>query len=123
LTDIDAVALHGDALVLIDAKAYRLTAAHGQGEYAPIESLRKNVEAASISWHSKVAAIRSNPELLPVEIPSSVEIHGLVVTPFVPYVRPGPATQRVLGLYHVSSVNELMLATIDRPMVANAGTT
>jgi hypothetical protein len=112
LTDIDAVAEVDGALLLIDAKAFRMPAGLRRGEYGPTESLRKNVETASVSWRDKIEAIRSQPAILPVVVEPSTGIHGLVVTPFVPFVTLGPATELVLGLHRVSSVDELLRSAL-----------
>jgi hypothetical protein len=112
ITDIDAVALTDSTLLLIDAKAFRVSPALAVGEYSATRTMQEKVESASIRWRDIVSLVRSNPQILGVPIPEGVDIDGLVVLPFVPYVPIGPATQPVLKLLRASSIAELMLVAV-----------
>jgi hypothetical protein len=73
--------------------------------------MRERVEAASVRWRDVIALIRDNPELLRIPIPDGVDIDGLVVLPFVPYVSIGIEMEPLLSLLRASSFAELLLAT------------
>jgi hypothetical protein len=110
VTDIDAVAVADNTLLLIDAKAYRLTPRVASGEYSATLTMRERVETASERWRKIIVRIRQNPELLKISIPNDLKIDGIVVLPFIPYVSIGPATEPVLSLLRASSISELLLA-------------
>ena len=112
ITDIDAVAFAGHTLLLIDAKAFRVSDALARGEYSATRSMRERVEAASLAWRQRISVIRQNPALLGVTLPEGTAIDGLVILPFVPYVHFGVATEPVLSLLRASSIGELMTATM-----------
>jgi hypothetical protein len=114
ITDIDAVAVRGNTLLLIDCKAFQATDAFMRGEYGAVETMRRKVEEASEAWHSRIQLIRSRPELLGIQIPANYFLEGLVVIPFVPFVRSGPAMARVGDLLHVSSINEVFISALYR---------
>jgi len=96
-------------LLLIDCKAFQATDAFMRGEYGAVETMRRKVEQASEAWHDRIGLIRSRPELLGIQLPADYSIEGLVVTPFVPFVRGGPATAAVGELLHVSSISEVFI--------------
>ena len=112
ITDIDAVAVADDTLLLIDAKAFRMSPGLAGGEYSAVRTMKQRVEAASARWRDIIALMRRNPELLGIPIPSELKIDGLVVLPFIPYVSIGAATEQVLSLLRASSFSELLLAPI-----------
>jgi hypothetical protein len=113
VTDIDAIALTSGTLLLIDAKAFRLSPRLARGEYSAVKSMSERVEKASIKWRDVIEQVRQNPELLGVPIPGDVKIDGVVVLPFIPYVTlGGVATGGVLSLLRASSISELLLATM-----------
>jgi len=114
ITDIDAVAVRGNTLLLIDCKAFQATDAVVRGEYGAVETMHRKVEEASEAWHHRIQLIRSRPELLGINLPAGYSIEGLVVTPFVPFVRPGPATARIGDLLHVSSISEVLISALYR---------
>jgi hypothetical protein len=108
ITDIDAVAFAQNTLILIDAKAFKVSAALARGEYSATLTMRERVEAASAAWRDRIALIRQDPSLLGVHIPDGAVIDGLVILPFVPYVHFGAATEPVLSLLRASSFSELI---------------
>jgi hypothetical protein len=110
ITDIDAVAVADKTLLLIDAKAYRLTSRVARGEYSATRTLRERIEADSQKWLNVITRLRQSPELLGVPVPGDFRIDGIVVLPFIPYVSIGPATEPVLSLLRASSVSELLVA-------------
>lgn len=107
LTDIDAVALTEDTLLLIDCKAYPATDGFLMGEPAQTRKERLKVEEAVRAWVEKINYIRLHPEVLGVHIPEGITIDGIVVVPDVPFVHIGRATERVARLYRASSAGEL----------------
>jgi hypothetical protein len=109
ITDIDAVALNGSTLLLIDCKSFRASGNFWRGEYGAVLSMRRTVEDANKTWESRLAAIKARPEMLQIPNPHDTEIDGFVVMPFVPFVLPGPATSLVSGLFRVSTITELLL--------------
>jgi hypothetical protein len=108
ITDIDAIAFAQNTLILVDAKAYKVSAALAHGDYSATLTMRERVESASVAWRDRVASIRQDPSILGVNIPSGAAIEGLVVLPFVPYVHFGAATEPVCSLLRASSIGELM---------------
>lgn len=112
ITDIDAVAFAQETLILIDAKAYKVSGALARGEYSATRTMRERVEAASAAWRDRTALIRQDPGLLGIHIPDGTTIDGLVILPFVPYVHFGAATEPVLSLLRASSFSELMTVTM-----------
>jgi hypothetical protein len=110
ITDIDAVAVADKTLLLIDTKAYRLTARVATGEYSATRTMRERVEADCQKWLNVIIRLRHSPELLGVPIANGLRIDGIVVLPFIPYVSIGPATEPVLSLLRASSVSELLVA-------------
>jgi hypothetical protein len=114
ITDIDAVAFAQNTVILIDAKAFKVSAALARGEYSATLTMRERVEAASAAWRDRIGLIQQEPRLLGVQIPDGAAIDGLVVLPFVPYVHFGAATESVpaLSLLRASSFSELMAASM-----------
>ncbi|HEY0166529.1 MAG TPA: hypothetical protein VGB75_05745 [Jatrophihabitans sp.] len=109
LTDIDAIAVLDGTLLLIDGKSYPSTEGIRQGEFTAIRAYREKVENDTEKWKRNCEYIDANRSILPVTIPASIAIAGIVVLPDVPYVLSGAATDRVLGLYRACSTTELML--------------
>jgi hypothetical protein len=109
LTDIDAVAFTQNTIILIDAKAFRVSAALAEGEHSATRAMRERVEFACSRWRDVVSRIRDNPKLLGIPTQDNVRIDGLIVLPFIPYVHKGAALEPVFGLLRASSVSELLL--------------
>lgn len=106
LTDIDAVGSRDGELLLISVKAWTTPSNLAFGEFWAVNDRRKIVEKAVVDWGFNIDVIRRNPEILGIPIPQ--KIHGLVVTPDVPYVLGGPCTAEVVsGLLAVSTLAEL----------------
>lgn len=106
LTDIDAVAERDGELILIDVKSLTTPPNLQFGEFWAVNDRLRTVTSAVVEWQEKVDVLRRHPEVLGIEIPSS--IYSLVVTPEVPYVEGGPCTTEVVaGLLAVSTMAEL----------------
>jgi hypothetical protein len=110
VTDIDAVAMADDTLLLIDTKAFRVSEQLAAGEYSATLTMRERVESASVKWKRIIALVRQDPQMLQVPIPQDLKIDGLVILPFIPYVHLGAATDRVLSLLRASGITELLVA-------------
>lgn len=108
ITDIDAVASREGVLLLCDAKAWATSRRHEQGDYDAVRTRQAVAEKAERDWRSKIALFSKEPELLGIDVSGIRAILGVVVSPDVPYVLPGPCTEEVLPhLYAVSTIREL----------------
>lgn len=106
VTNIDAVACRDDTLLLIDAKALTTPRALQFGEFWAVHDRREFIETAATAWRNKIETIRAHPEILGVS--QRFQIFGLIVTPDVPYLLPGPWMDEVSnGLLFVSTLAEL----------------
>lgn len=100
LTDVDAVAANGNTLVLVSCKSSALSPALARHEYNALREFREKIEQAATTWRRVLSAIHEAPHVLPVEEAQSMDVHGVVVYPIVPYVvdeglrRPGPPFDR-----------------------------
>jgi len=112
LTDLDAVAWRDGELILVSCKSMVFTTSHSRGDHNAMRELRRKSEAAITSWDTVVDTIRTNPALLPVDIPAGTNITGLVVLPTIPYVvdRAHLAPRGPLEVPAILAVTELWAA-------------
>lgn len=116
LTDIDAVAMRGDRLLLISCKSYPLTREEQRGDFRIVPTQLNRASEALTKWNSVVDYVRRNPRALGVELPPDIEIDGCVVAPFVPYNTDPDGERRVFGTFPVLlSASELERALQQRP--------
>jgi len=117
LTDVDGVALVGDKLLLLDAKAHRMPPSLANERPGAMRSQTMTIEREAAAWKGKVSTIRANPGLLRVDLSGITEIDGLVVLPTVPFVTGGPALDPVVGsLLRACAVSELAVAPYAEPL-------
>ena len=86
LTDIDTVAVSGNDLILVSCKSVAHTAGLARHEHNAFREYRRKIETAASEWQAVVEAVRSNPEILPVQSARTMEVHGIVVYPSTPFV-------------------------------------
>lgn len=86
LTDIDAVAVSGNDLILVSCKSVAHTAGLARHEHNAFREFRGKIEKAASEWRNVVDVVRDSPQILPVHSARTMEVHGIVVYPFTPFV-------------------------------------
>ena len=108
VTDIDAVGVRGNSLLLISCKSSAYSGQYDTGDPRAIKGLENRAAEALTSWLQKVQYVRDNPQCLAGFDFGRYRIIPLVCYPFAPYLTIGPLTEEVVpGLRAVSSVSEL----------------
>ena len=115
LTDIDAVAVIDNTLLLVDCKSYPSTDGVRLGDPAETERLRMKVEENAQAWKDKIDYLADHPQVLHATIPNGMSIEGIVIVPDVLFVHCGVATEKVAGLYRVASVGEFHARILSAP--------
>lgn len=108
ITDVDAISVIGDTLLLIDAKSYPYTAEYGAGQYNAVKNVTDKLTLDLEKWDDRVSQIREAPVGPNYDFTAAARIFGLVVTPFPCYLPLPLAEQETLpGLRAASSLDEL----------------
>jgi hypothetical protein len=108
LTDIDAVAMKGNRLLLVSCKSAPVTLEIARGSFAETRNARDRAHAYLDEWEGKVQEVRNDPALLGIALPPGTKIDGCVVFPSVPYFTEPAGNRRVFGLIPVLlSLSEL----------------
>lgn len=108
LTDLDAVGLKDDVLLLVSCKSRAYSASYDLGDRSEVRKVEREALDALQSWIAKTNYMKSNPLCLDGFDFSKYTILPVVCFPFVPYIAIGPATAEVAkGLRAVSSLAEL----------------
>ena len=108
LTDIDAVAMRGNRLLLVSCKSFPLTREVARGDWRTIPGALDKVHTALADWEAVVAAVKSDPGLLGIPIAPGTKIDGCVVFPAVPYFTEPTGSRNVFGIIPVLlSLSEL----------------
>lgn len=84
ITDVDAIALKGQTLLLISCKSIPLTPEYDAGVYANVRNVRTHLADSDEYWTKKIDFFRSHPKGSNYDF-SGYEIRGLVCIPFVAY--------------------------------------
>lgn len=86
VTDIDALAVHGDEIVFVSCKSVAHSPELSSGRHAAVRNFQAKLEAAAAEWDEKLREIDANRELLPDWAEPGFRLHGLVVAPSTPFV-------------------------------------
>ncbi len=97
LTDIDAVAIRGNRLLLVSCKSAPVTLEIARGSFAETRNARDRAHVYLSEWASKVQEVRDDPGLLGIALPPGAKIDGCVVFPSVPYFTDSAGNRRVFG--------------------------
>ena len=101
ITDIDAVAVRGSLLVLIDCKNHALSS----DAYREMRNRRTGYELEATRWKEKCHRIDQQRDVL--GIPASYRLDGVVVVPQAEFMDSGVATEQVHGLPRVVGIWEM----------------
>lgn len=85
ITNIDALAVRGDDVLLLSCKSLAHTPELIGGGHRAVRNAREKLELAAAEWDDKIAEIRQSRGRLPSWIVDR-RLHGLVVEPSVPYI-------------------------------------
>jgi hypothetical protein len=86
LTDIDAVGLQGNRLLLVSCKSTAFTIPALRGEFAITRNLTQKTHEAADDWRAVLEAVRGDPAILGHEVESAApSVDGCVVFPSVPF--------------------------------------
>ena len=82
ITDVDALAVNGSAILLVSCKSIPYTYEYDSGDYATVRNVRTHIEQADIDWQQRIDRLRQekNGDNYNFE---SYELYGVVCTPFV----------------------------------------
>lgn len=106
ITDVDALAVSGQVLLLVSCKSIVRTQELDAGVHARVRNVRTDLEKYDAFWVSRVDRLRANPKGDNYDF-RGYEIHGVVCTPAVEFTH-APQLRRVLGdLRAVVSLDEL----------------
>jgi hypothetical protein len=108
LTDVDAVAMRGEQLLLVSCKSLALTREIARGEFAATRNAHDRAHEYLAEWNSKTGDVRDEPGLLGVALPTDCEIDGCVVYPTIPYFTDPDGRRLVFGhIPALLSISEL----------------
>lgn len=108
LTDIDAVAVRGNRLLLVSCKSSAHTPELARGSFAETRNARERAHKALHDWGERVQAVRDDPGILGLSFPRQMKIDGCVVFPTIPYFTDTAGNRRVFGrVPALLSVSEL----------------
>ena len=82
ITDVDALAVNGSAILLVSCKSIPYTYEYDSGDYATVRNVRTHIEQADIDWQQRIDRLRQekNGDNYNFE---GYELYGVVCTPFV----------------------------------------
>jgi hypothetical protein len=101
ITDIDAVAVRGKQLLLVDCKDHSPIG----DTYREVRNRRSSYEADAAEWKDKCRRIDQTRNVLGV--PSGYQIDGIVVVPRPGFIDAGVATETVAGQPRVTGIYEM----------------
>lgn len=86
ITDLDAIMIVDNVLLILSCKSILLTDDYDKGNYNAIRNTTKSIEKYVSDWREKVAFFNENPVGGNYDLSSFKEISGIVVTPNVLYL-------------------------------------
>lgn len=98
LTDIDAVAMRGNRLLLVSCKSAPVTLEIARGSFAATRNARDRAHDYLSEWADKVQEVRNDPGLLGIALSKDTKIDGCVVFPSVPYFTDSAGNRSVFGV-------------------------
>ena len=108
VTDIDVVGEQDGILLAGSAKSVPYDDDLERGEYRSVRNLADRCDAFVANWADRLGALRESPVGDNYYLSRFRELIGVVVLPFPPFCRTGPATEYAApGLRAVSSLSEL----------------
>ena len=109
ITDIDAIGVSGDKLLLVSCKSLIHSAKYDSGDYNTIRNVRTRMEEAVSDWKKIVSTIQSNKKGHNYDFSQFSEIIGVVCVSFPPYLeKPEEGLEETKpGLWYVSTPQEL----------------
>jgi hypothetical protein len=108
VTDLDAVGIRGNDMLLISCKSSAYSGQYDTGDRSTIAGVESKVSQALTAWRDKTTFIRNNPHCLAGIDFSHYRIIPVVCYPFAPFLTLGPMTDEVeLGLRSMVSISEL----------------
>ena len=108
VTDIDAVGERDGILLAVSAKSVPYHDDYERGEYRSVRNLVDRCDAFVAEWADRLGALRESPVGDNYDLSRFRDVTGVVVLPFPPFCRTGPATEYAApGLRAVSSLSEL----------------
>jgi hypothetical protein len=111
ITDIDAIGMKDDTLLLVSCKSIPYSSEYDAGKYEVVRNVRTRLESDKVHWDAIVRGFRDHPAGDNYDFTGYGRIEGVVITPHVLFVHSGALTQEAFGgvgdkLRTVSSVGE-----------------
>jgi hypothetical protein len=108
VTDIDAIGERDGILLAVSAKSVPYDDDYERGEYRSVRNLADRCDAFVAEWADRLRALSDCPVGDNYDLSPFRGVTGVVVLPFPPFCRIGPATQYAApGLRALSSLSEL----------------
>ena len=108
VTDVDAFAVDGDVLLLIDAKSFPRLREYELGDYGLLDSRRRHIVKAVAKWETRLADFRLHPQGRNYDFRAYSTILGMVCISGPFYLPIGEATREVYkGLRSACTYSEL----------------
>lgn len=108
LTDIDALGVRADTLLLVSCKSLIYDAGYDRGDFQVIRNAQCTVDAAVLDWAQIISIVRSTPVGDNYDFSSFQEVLGVVCTPFAVYTSTSKSLEFVApGLRACASAAEL----------------
>lgn len=85
LTDIDAIGINKDTLLLVSCKSVVYDGNYDRGKYSTIRNVQSTIDSAVAYWMDLVHSLRSNPIGDNFDFSEVESIVGVVCTPFAVY--------------------------------------
>lgn len=95
VTDVDALAVHEDTLLLISCKSIPYTPEYDAGEFKAVRNVRTDVERYVESWLEITDRLRQHPVGDNYDFSSFTRVEAVVCTPHVFYVESDAALEAV----------------------------
>ncbi|WP_457112239.1 hypothetical protein [Marmoricola sp. URHA0025 HA25] len=106
VTDVDALALVGNTLLLVSCKSIVRTPELDAGAFALVRNVRTNLEKYDAFWQGRMDILRSSPEGDNYDF-RGYDIAGVVCTPAVEFTHADQSRDVLPALPAVVSLNEL----------------
>jgi hypothetical protein len=87
ITDLDGIGFKNGALLAVDAKSFRQTAAYNARDFRDVRNVETNLREALIKWQKKMRFLQSNPKGANYDLTSVTSVIAVVCTPEPSYVR------------------------------------
>lgn len=108
ITDIDAIGVKDDTLLIVSCKSITYTLDYDAGDYRSVRNIASNIEESVRYWKNIQDILRKNPIGNNYDISGYKNIFAIVCTPNLFYVPIGIATENQdAGLLNYCSLNEL----------------